>query len=234
MAALRLVVFDLDGTLIDSVPDLAVTVDLMCRELAVHVPGAGKVRQWVGDGVRRLVKRALTGSEAGEPEVSLYRRGMQLFQRFYLEHLSEHTRPYPEVRAVLDRLQGEGFALACVTNKSGEFTGPLLEALDLRRYFGVVVSGDTLAERKPSPLPLLYVSGKLAVAPAAACMVGDSANDIRAAHAAGFVPVAVSYGYGNPVEVAAAGPEIVLATLDELPPWLAAHAPTLAARTASR
>lgn len=220
MSAIRLVTFDLDGTLVDSVPDLAVAIDLACGDLALLVPGAGKVRQWVGDGVRRLVKRALTGTEDGEPAAPLFQRGMQLFRHYYREHLSDHTHLYPGTRAVLERLRANGAQLACVTNKSQEFTGPLLEALDLRRYFGAVVSGDSLPERKPSPLPLLHVAEVLAVPSAAACMVGDSANDMRAARAAGFVPVAVSYGYGNAADVAATGPETLLGSLTELPPWL--------------
>lgn len=233
MSAIRLVTFDLDGTLVDSVPDLAVAIDLACSDLALRVPGAVKVRQWVGDGVRRLVKRALTGTENGEPAAPLFQHGMQLFRRYYREHLSDHTRLYPGVREVLDRLRAQGLQLACVTNKSQEFTGPLLEALDLSRYFGAVVSGDTLAERKPSPVPLLHVAEALAIAPTSACMVGDSANDMRAARAAGFVPVAVSYGYGSAADVAATGPETLLASLPELPAWLATRERTLEGRAAS-
>lgn len=234
MAAIRLIAFDLDGTLVDSVPDLAVAIDLACRDLALRLPGAAAVRQWVGDGVRRLVKRALTGERDGEPDAILYRRGMELFRRYYRAHLSDHTHLYPGVRAVLDELHASGLRLACVTNKSGEFTAPLLEALDLQRYFGAVVSGDTLAQRKPDPAPLLYAAHTLGVAPAAACMIGDSANDMRAAHAAGFLPLAVSYGYGNAAEVAATGPETLFGSLAELPAWLAARNRTLAGRAASR
>lgn len=223
MSIVRLVTFDLDGTLVDSVPDLAVAIDMVCGELALHMPGARQVRQWVGDGVRRLVKRALTGTEDGEPNGPLFRRGMELFRQYYRAHLSDHTHLYPGVRTVLDQLRNDGLNLACVTNKSGEFTGPLLEALDLSRYFGAVVSGDTLAERKPSPLPLLHVAQVLAIPPAAACMVGDSANDMRAARAAGFVPVAVAYGYGHAAEVAATGPETLLGALTELPAWIEAR-----------
>lgn len=234
MTAIRLVAFDLDGTLVDSVPDLAVAIDLVCRDLALPLPGAVAVRQWVGDGVRRLVKRALTGGADDEPDTHLFQRGMVLFRRYYRAHLSDHTRLYPGARAVLDELYASGLRLACVTNKSGEFTAPLLEALDLQRYFGAVVSGDTLAARKPDPEPLLHAARTLGVAPAAACMVGDSANDMRAARAAGFLPLAVSYGYGNAAEVAAVGPETLLGSLPELPPWLAAHERTLAGRAASR
>ncbi|HKV96282.1 MAG TPA: phosphoglycolate phosphatase [Gammaproteobacteria bacterium] len=234
MAAIRLVTFDLDGTLVDSVPDLAVAIDLVCRDLALRLPGAVVVRQWVGDGVRRLVKRALTGGTDDEPDAQLFQRGMALFHRYYRTHLSDHTHLYPGVRAVLDELHTSGLHLACVTNKSGEFTAPLLQALDLQRYFGAVVSGDTLAVRKPDPAPLLHAARTLGVAPAAACMVGDSANDVRAARAAGFLPLAVSYGYGNAAEVAAMVPATIFGSLAELPCWLAAQDGALAGRAASR
>lgn len=234
MAHIRLVAFDLDGTLVDSAPDLAVAIDLVCQELALRLPGAGLVRQWVGDGVRRLVKRALTGTPEGEPDASLFRRAMESFRRHYREHLSDHTRLYPGVRAVLDELQAGGLRLACVTNKSSEFTGPLLEALDLRHYFGAVMSGDTLAERKPAPAPLLHAARSVGVEPNFGCMVGDSVNDMRAARDAGFMPVAVTYGYGNPRELAAAGPETLLGALTELPVWLAERNRVLAACAASR
>ncbi|MDE1886771.1 MAG: phosphoglycolate phosphatase [Gammaproteobacteria bacterium] len=234
MAAIRLVAFDLDGTLVDSVPDLAVAIDLVCRDLGLRQPGAVVVRHWVGDGVRRLVKRAVTGGVDDEPDAQLFERGMALFRRHYRDHLSDHTHLYPEVRAVLDELHASGLRLACVTNKSGEFTVPLLAALDLQRYFGAVVSGDTLAVRKPDPEPLLHAARALAVAPAAACMVGDSANDMRAARAAGFLPLGVNYGYGDAAEAAAMAPATMFGSLAELPPWVAAYNRALAVRAASR
>lgn len=234
MNSIQLVTFDLDGTLVDSVPDIACAVDLMAAELGVAPPGLEKVSGWVGDGVRRLVKRALTGERNGEPDAEQYRRGMESFRRYYREHLHDRTYLYPGVREVLNELHACGLRLACVTNKSGEFTQPLLEALDLRRYFGAVVSGDTLAQRKPDPAPLLYVTQQLGVTPTAACMVGDSANDMRAAQAAGFRAVAVTYGYGDAVELAAAAPDTLLDSLIRLPAWLAEQGVGLAGRAASR
>lgn len=234
MAPIQLVAFDLDGTLVDSVPDIARAVDLMAQELDIAPPGLGQVRGWVGDGVRRLVKRALTGERNGEPDTELYRRGMESFRRHYREHLADESRLYPGAREVLDDLRASGVQLACITNKSAEFTGPLLRALGIRDYFAVVLSGDSLEQRKPDPAPLLHAARSLRIPPAQCCMVGDSVNDIRAAHAAGFRAVAVTYGYGDPAELAAAVPDVRLDSLSALPTWLVQQEAGLAGRAASR
>jgi phosphoglycolate phosphatase len=234
MTAIRLIAFDLDGTLVDSAPDLACAVGLMARELQVAPPGLAQVRSWVGDGVRRLVKRALTGMRDGEPPAELYERGMEAFRRHYREHLADESQLYPGVHQVLEQLAAARMPLACVTNKSAEFTAPLLRALGLDTFFAVVVSGDTLAQRKPEPAPLLYAAQSLRLGPGQSCMVGDSANDVRAARGAGFQAVAVSYGYGDASELAAAGPEIVLESLRQLPAWLAEQGAGVAGRAASR
>ena len=234
MSAIRLIAFDLDGTLVDSAPDLACAVELMTRELRIASPDLAQVRGWVGDGVRRLVKRALTGMRDGEPPAELYQRGMQSFRRHYREHLADESTLYPGVREVLEQLTAAGVPLACITNKSAEFTAPLLRALGLDGCFGAVVSGDTLLQRKPDPAPLLYAAQSLRVDAGQSCMVGDSANDVRAARAAGFQAVAVSYGYGNATELAIAGPDIVLESLTQLPVWLAVPGAGVAGRAASR
>lgn len=234
MDSIQLVAFDLDGTLVDSAPDLARAVDLMAQELGVTPPDLAQVRDWVGDGVRKLVKRALTSTHDDEPSAALYQHGMESFRRHYREHLAEHTQFYPGAREVLNELHTAGMQLACITNKSLEFTGPLLQALDVRDYFAVVLSGDSLQQRKPDPAPLLHAARSLLVAPAQSCMVGDSANDIRAARTAGFRAVAVSYGYGDAAELAAADPEVTLDSLAALPAWLTVQGTGLAGRAASR
>lgn len=234
MNVIKLVAFDLDGTLVDSAPDLAHAVDLMARELGVAPPDLEQVRGWVGDGVRRLVKRAMTNAHDGEPPAEQYRRGMESFLRHYREHLADETRLYPGAREVLNELRAADVQLACITNKAQEFTTPLLQALGLRDYFGVVLCGDSLEQRKPDPAPLLHAARSLRTAPAQSCMVGDSVNDIRAARAAGFRALAVSYGYGVAAELAAAGAEALLDALTALPAWLTRQSPGLADSTASR
>lgn len=226
---IQLVAFDLDGTLVDSVPDIAWAVDQMAIALDIPPPGLDKVSSWVGDGVRRLVKRALTGSRDGEPEPELFERGFEAFRRAYHAHLAVGTRLYPGVREVLEHLQHAGIALACITNKASEFTGPLLEALKIRSYFSMVLSGDSLAHRKPDPLPLLHAARELGAMPARSCMVGDSHNDILAARAAGFVAIGVCYGYGGDL-LPASAPDAVLDSLTALPAlltnWPAGLVPT--------
>lgn len=234
MAPIQLLAFDLDGTLVDSVPDIARAVDLMAQELGLPPPDVGKVRIWVGDGVRRLVKRALTGEHDAEPPEELYQHGMESFRRHYREHLADATRLYPFALEVLNGLRSAGTQLACITNKSAEFTEPLLQTLGLRDYFGVVLSGDSLERRKPDPLPLLHAARTLRVAPTQSCMVGDSVNDMRAARAAGFRAVAVTYGYGNAAELATTAPDARLDSLAALPAWLAGQPAGLAGRAASR
>ncbi|HEX6549276.1 MAG TPA: phosphoglycolate phosphatase [Gammaproteobacteria bacterium] len=220
MPVFKLVAFDLDGTLVDSVPDIAWAVDQMSRTLGLSPPGLEKVSSWVGDGVRRLVKRALTGSRDGEPEAELFERGFETFRQAYHGHLAVATRPYPDACDVLAQLRDSGIALACITNKAAEFTEPLLDALAMRDYFGVILSGDSLAARKPDPLPLLHAARQFGVAPAQSCMVGDSRNDVLAARAAGFAAIGVRYGYGGEL-LADSVPDAVLDSLAALPALLA-------------
>lgn len=217
--AIRLAAFDLDGTLVDSMPDIAWAVDQMSRSLGLPPPGLEQVRSWVGDGVRRLVKRALTGLRDGEPETELFERGFETFRSAYHGHLAVATRLYPGAREVLDQLRDSGIALACITNKAAEFTEPLLEALAMRHYFGVVLCGDSLAHRKPDPLPLLHAARRLGVLPADACMVGDSHHDILAARAAGFRSAGVRHGYGGDL-LLDSHPDAVLDSLTGLPALL--------------
>lgn len=232
MARIRMVAFDLDGTLVDSVADIAHALDQMLREVGLPAPGGDKIRAWVGDGVRRLVKRALTGTLDDEPDAALYQRGLVAFGRAYRAHLAVETRLYPGARAVLQLLRERDCAMACITNKAAEFTEPLLEALALRSYFGVVLSGDSLTQRKPHPLPLLHAAQHCGITPQQACMVGDSRNDMLAARAAGFGAVGVRYGYGQ--DVSLLRPDAMLDSLAELPPLLEKWAAGLAPASASR
>ncbi|MDE2196990.1 MAG: phosphoglycolate phosphatase [Gammaproteobacteria bacterium] len=232
MTPIKLVAFDLDGTLVDSAPDIARAVDRMTHALGLPPPGFDKVRAWVGDGARRLVKRALTGEPEGEPDAALYRRGFEVFRCAYREQVAVESNLYPHALSTLRQLRAGRFKLACITNKSAEFTVPLLRALAIHECFDLVLSGDSLTARKPDPLPLRHAAEQLAVAPAAACMVGDSRNDILAARAAGFRAVAVRYGYGK--DLTALGADAMLDSLAELPllleQWAAGLAPVPVSR----
>ncbi len=211
----RAILFDLDGTLVDSVPDLAACIDRMLRELGLPPAGEEKVRPWVGDGAERLVRRALTGELEGEPDPELFRRGFELFSEYYLQQTSR-SRLYPGTREALERLGRAGLRLGCVTNKRSRFTRPLLEALGVEHLFDVVVCGDTLEQKKPHPAPLLHAARSVDVPPEEGLMVGDSANDIAAARAAGMPVAAVTYGYYRGEDIRREGPDLLLQDLTEL------------------
>lgn len=216
-----LVLIDLDGTLVDSVPDLTFCVDGMMTRLGRPPRGEAAVRTWVGNGVERLVKRALTNSLDGEPEPAEFAPALAIFNDLYADNTSARSAPYPGVIEGLTWLRGQGYRLGCVTNKAARFTEPLLTTLGLRGFFELVVSGDTLTAQKPSPLPLLHAADWFGVAPDAALMVGDSISDVKAARAAGFTIICMSYGYNHGEDIRDYGPDAVIDSMVELRGYLA-------------
>lgn len=212
----QLVLIDVDGTLVDSVPDLAFCVDAMMQRLGMPAHGEAKVRHWVGNGVERLVRRALIGQLDGEPDEALFRKAYPIFIDLYSENTSKRSVLFPGVKAGLDYLQTAGYKLGCVTNKAAQFTEPLLKDLGIYGYFGIVVSGDTLPVKKPDPAPLLHVAKFYGVAPSQSLMIGDSISDVKAARAAGFQIVCMSYGYNHGVDVRTAHPDAVIDSMVEL------------------
>jgi phosphoglycolate phosphatase len=216
----KAVLFDLDGTLVDTGPDLAAAVNRMLAELGRAPVAVSTVLPWVGNGMARLVKRALTGDMQSEPDPASFERGVASFKKHYAANLAVDSRPYPGTLDALMQLKARGFRLACVTNKPAMFTVPLLAQLGMNGYFGSVVSGDTLTARKPDPEPLMHACRELGIAPGEAVMVGDSANDIAAARAAGMPAVAVSYGYNHGQDVRTLNADRVVDSLAELPQYL--------------
>ncbi len=212
-----MILIDLDGTLIDTVPDLAHAVDVMMERIGMPPRGEASVREWIGNGAERLVRRALINAVDGEPDEALFNKAYPVFLEVYEANVCAHSRPYPGVREGLDALSRAGYPLGCVTNKPARFTEPLLDALDLTRYFGIVVSGDRLPKQKPDPMPLLHAAGFFGVAPGDALMVGDSVNDVKAARAAGFTIVCVPYGYNHGHDIRDARPDAVIDSLADLP-----------------
>lgn len=215
-----MILIDLDGTLVDSVPDLTYCVDEMMRALGRPAWGEGKVRTWVGNGVERLVKRALLGALDGEPDEADYERALPIFMQLYSDNTSGRSRLYPGVREGLEYLRGSGIHVACVTNKAERFTLPLLRDMGILDFFEFVVSGDTTPRKKPDPMPLVYAAEKAGVAPHEALMVGDSSNDVTAARAAGFCVVCVPYGYNHGKDIRDSKPDAVIETLAGLKQWL--------------
>ncbi len=212
----KMILIDVDGTLVDSVPDLSYCVDEMLRRLGRPPRGEARVRNWVGNGVERLVRRALIGALDGEPPEAEFGRAYPIFLELYRDNTSKRSRLYSGIREGLDYLRSAGYRLGCVTNKVAEFTEPLLRDLGVREHFEIVVSGDTLPRKKPDPLPLLHAAEYFGVRAQDALMVGDSVSDVKAARAAGFQIVCMSYGYNHGVDIRDAAPDAVIDSLIEI------------------
>lgn len=215
-----LVLLDLDGTLVDTAPDLALAVNRMLIELGHEAQPSQKIATWIGNGMTRLVERALTGDMDGQVEPALLQTAIASFQKHYAAHVAVHSQLFPGALALLERLSGAGFKLGCITNKPAMFTLPLLQQLAVARYFGVIVAGDTVAQKKPHPLPLEHACRHFGVAPTQALLIGDSAADVEAARAAGMPVIAVSYGYNHGRDVRELHPDRVVDSLAEVPQYL--------------
>lgn len=220
----QMILIDVDGTLVDSVPDLTFCVDAMMAQLGREPWGEARVRNWVGNGVERLVRRALIGELDGEPDDAEFAAAYPVFLELYADNVSKRSVLYPGVREGLDYLQGAGYRLGCVTNKARQFTEPLLKDLGIFDRFAIVVSGDTLAQKKPHPAPLLYAAEFFKVEPERALMVGDSISDVKAARAAGFAIACVPYGYNHGEDIRLAEPDLVIENLAALKAELEAAA----------
>ena len=211
-----MVLVDVDGTLVDSVPDLAYCVDEMMKALGMPERGEQRVRQWVGNGVERLVKRSLLNQLDGEPDEALYARALPVFEALYRDNTSRRSCLYDGVREALDFLLTTGVRIGCVTNKASQFTLPLLQDLGVRDYFETVVCGDTVARKKPDPMPLLEAAKRLDTEPRDALMLGDSMSDVKAARAAGFAIVCMSYGYNHGEDIRDYNPDAVVDSMAEI------------------
>lgn len=211
-----MILIDVDGTMVDSVPDLAFCVDEMMRALGREPRGEARVRDWVGNGVERLVRRALTGQLDGEPDEADFDSAYPIFLQLYADNTSKRSLLYPGVREGLDYLKAAGYALGCVTNKAERFTIPLLKDLGIHDQFEIVICGDTLEYSKPHPAPLLHAAEFFKVEPAHALMVGDSISDVKAARAAGFTIACVPYGYNHGENIRNAEPDALIDTLADL------------------
>lgn len=217
----KMILIDVDGTLVDSVPDLAFCVDAMMERLGRAPHGETAVRNWVGNGVERLVARALIGQLDGEPDEADFEAALPIFLELYAENTSKRSVLYPGVIEGIAFMKGAGYQLGCVTNKAAQFTEPLLRDLGIRENFGLVVSGDTLPKKKPDPMPLLHAAQHFGVEPAEALMIGDSVSDVTAARAAGFGIICMSYGYNHGQDIRAAKPDAVIDSMVELKQFLA-------------
>ena len=203
--AVGAVAFDLDGTLLDTIHDLAAAVNLLLADLG-HAPlPVATIRDLVGKGMPNLIRRALAASRGVAPVAvgdSELADVLPRYQTHYAAILGRETVPYPGVVAGLERMAGMGLPLAVITNKATRFVRPHLALAGIEPYFRVVIGGDDLPQKKPHPAALLQAARSLGVEPARMLMVGDSGNDAQAARAAGCPVLIVPYGYneGTPVQ----------------------------------
>lgn len=213
---LKAIAFDLDGTLIDSVPDLAVATQATLLELGLAQCTQSQVRGWIGNGALVLMTRALTfalGRDAEQVEID---NAMPMFMAHYQANLQQHSQLYPGVEKTLEQLSQRGFPLAIVTNKPYKFTIPLLEAFGIKHHFSIILGGDSLTRMKPDPLPLTHILAQWQLPPNELLMVGDSKNDILAAKAAGIASIGLTYGYNYGEDIGLSDPDAVCDQFSEI------------------
>lgn len=214
----EVLIFDLDGTLIDSVPDLALSINQMLNVMDMPSYSTDLIRSWVGNGAEVLTKRALSGNININPELdaSVVAEALAIFLNFYEKNVCVDTSVYPHVKATLETLHGDGYRLMIVTNKPEQFVRPILEKLGLNNLFEIVVGGDSLPKRKPDPMQLEYVCDKLSVTPSKCLMIGDSKNDIFAATAANMESIGLTYGYNHDEDINTHGASLVLESFADI------------------
>jgi phosphoglycolate phosphatase len=195
------IVIDLDGTLLNTAPQLSEAANRMLRDIDYAPVSQTLLSSYIGNGISWLVKRALTGDMHATPDAALYDHALPIFEKHYTELLLE-SKTFDGVIEGLDAMKAAGFRLGCITNKVERYTTPLLAGIGLAKYFEITLAGDTLPEKKPHPMPLLHAAKFFGVPIEQLLLIGDSLSDTLAARAAGCPVFCVPYGYnhGEPVE----------------------------------
>ncbi|MDP6967761.1 MAG: phosphoglycolate phosphatase [Gammaproteobacteria bacterium] len=213
----KAVFFDLDGTLIDSLPDIEAAIKQAALAMGLEAPGASQVRAWIGNGAGVLVERVLADSIHIPPHKDArYKALLDGYMQAYgkLEHA--YSRIYPGVEQWLQSLQEQQIKLAVITNKAACFTPSILAHFGILRYFDLVYCGDTFSQKKPHPMPLLKACEAFSVKPEEALMVGDSRNDVVAAQSAGIRSLAVRGGYNHGEDIALTKPTWIVDSLEQV------------------
>lgn len=225
----RAVLIDLDGTLVDSAPDIVAAANLMLNELALPALPYKTVSGFIGKGVPNLVRQTLAA--CGASVLVDHQQALQLFHQHYRDVNGHFGSVYPGVRDGLVALKDAGYLLACVTNKPFEFAEPLLKLCALDSFFELVIGGDTVVPMKPAAAPLLHACDVLQALPENSLMVGDSAVDVQAARAANMSVCIVTYGYSGPDGYLGLSCDAFIDSFQELPALLAKPIVSLARKT---
>lgn len=214
----KVIIFDLDGTLIDSAPDLAHAVNYMLEQMERGTFSQDVIHEWVGNGALTLVKRALSGNRTVDESLDkvYVEKALQIFLDYYAKHLCHATKPYPHVLTTLQTLNDKGYTLAIVTNKPFDFVSPILKGLGMHTFFKYILGGDSLSEKKPHPMPLLNVCEYFNVSVENTLMVGDSKNDILAANDCSMDSIGVTYGYNYGEDIGIYNPKVIINDFSEL------------------
>ena len=213
---IRVVAFDLDGTLVDTAPDLALAANAMLESLGYPPLAKRQIEALIGDGIDKLVEGVLIESIDRVTGPAVLAAARTQFRQLYATRLFDRSRVYPAVITTLQALDACGIQLCCVTNKHSAFTLPLLDAAGLTQFLAFALCADCADERKPKPDLLLAASARLGVAPSEMLYVGDSPGDIAAARAAGCPVAVVDYGYTDPRRLAEARPDWIIGRIADL------------------
>jgi phosphoglycolate phosphatase len=222
LTGVRAILFDLDGTLVDTAPDIAAAVEATLLDLQRPSVGEAAVRSYIGRGVDVLLHRVLTGTRDGSAAADEHERARDVFLDHYGAHNGRTATIYPGVLEGIEHARKLGLKLCCVTNKPQAFSDALLAQVGLDRYLEFVQGGDALPKGKPDPMPLLHAAAQLGIAPQQCLMIGDSSNDALAARAAGMPVALVGYGYSEDQPVDTIDCDAVVASIADVITALAA------------
>lgn len=222
-AAIRAVIIDLDGTMLDTVPDFHIAINRMREELDLAPITQDAVTLLVGKGSENLIRGVLALNLPADAVEQRFDSAMAAYQRHYLTINGNNSVLYEGVVAGLDAMKAAGLRLACVTNKPIAFAMPLLEQKGLRAYFDVVYGGDSLPRKKPDPLPMQQVCADFGLAPHEVVAIGDSSNDAEAARAAGCYVLTVPYGYNHGRSIHETDSDGIVTTLLEAANLISSH-----------
>ncbi|KGQ27044.1 phosphoglycolate phosphatase [Gallibacterium anatis CCM5995] len=215
MSQFRAIGFDLDGTLVNSLPDLALAVSHTLKELNLPAPSEALVLTWIGNGADILLARALEWAKFS-PDAEQLKQIKARFNYYYGENICNKSQLFPNVKQTLEQLKQKGFILAVVTNKPTQHVIPVLKAFGIDHLFSETLGGQSLPAIKPHPAPLFYLCGKFGILPKELLFVGDSKNDILAARAAGCSVVGLTYGYNYNIPIADSHPDWVFSDFAQI------------------